>query len=589
MVTLDVPLEFCLQAGERAGCTNRKCDGLHLCPFFVKESCKFGEKCKRSHNYRDEHTISVLKHFRLDFLKTSLLQNILKTILNESEIQRAASSRSVPDICKFYNKAPVCKKGEHCPCLHVCEHFIDGDCKFGEKCKRKHDFSDSHNVRVLKEFGMHGISELKVLQRLQGRERKRTVSASSDGEKPEQFKPASAVSNALSSSQASDDKEKDTEICGFNLRGQCNYGNSCIHRHTELPYIWEFAAEGDDKWESFSSDLNMMLEHAYCDVSNNSSATLTIKGFLYHIRFQDMTAVAVLPIADPMAKSPKVRRLSTVSSVVAAAGHVFSTKWQWYWKDESDQWQSYDTPGDGHDVNTTSSQCLERDYVAEKDSHSFSASHHKYTLYFKGWYQQNDVHKTKRPVTRRPAEFVNKQNMKDISQRRRAAGLWPGQQAHQLPLNQMVYHPIGLLFLMARSTPVKLCRPSLMNTRERKRNFKRQWMRKSRMAKKSGKEPGERQLFHGTNSTTAKAICQQGFDWRMCGRHGTTYGKGSYFACKANYSHRFSNHEASSRGLKQMFLANVVVGSYTNGSSKLTRPPPRDPSKPECVVRFVLR
>ena len=66
-------------------------------------------------------------------------------------------------------------------------------------------------------------------------------------------------------------------------------------------------------------------------------------------------------------KSPiKVRRLSTMSSVVAAAGHLFSTKWQWYWKDENDKWQSYDTPGDGHAVNTTSSQCLEKEFLAGK-------------------------------------------------------------------------------------------------------------------------------------------------------------------------------------------------------------------------------
>ena len=56
-------------------------------------------------------------------------------------------------------------------------------------------------------------------------------------------------------------------------------------------------------------------------------------------------------------------------------------------------------------------------FFVDKDCHSFSASHHHYTLYFKGWYQQNDVHKTKRPVRRRPADFVTKQNMKDIAQR----------------------------------------------------------------------------------------------------------------------------------------------------------------------------
>lgn len=102
------------------------------------------------------------------------------------------------------------------------------------------------------------------------------------------------------------------------------------------------------------------------------------------------------------------------------------------------------------------------------------------------------------------------------------------------------------------------------------------------MAKKSGKEPEERQLFHGTNSTTVKAICQQGFDWRMCGKHGTAFGKGSYFACNANYSHCYSN-QALSRGLKQMFLAKVVVGSYTSGNSKLIRPPARDSFNPNVL------
>ena len=181
LVKLDVPLQFCPQAGETGGCTDRRCDQLHLCPFFVKESCKFGDKCKRSHDYRDEHTIRVVRHFRLDFLSPSLLQKILRIIVDEGEIQRAAANRSVPDICKFYNKA-VCKKGELCPCLHVCEHFVDGDCKFGEKCKRDHDFSDEHNRTVLEEYDMGGIGVRRVLHCLKGRERKRTSSASSDGE-----------------------------------------------------------------------------------------------------------------------------------------------------------------------------------------------------------------------------------------------------------------------------------------------------------------------------------------------------------------------------------------------------------------------
>ena len=204
--------------------------------------------------------------------------------------QRSVSTHSLPEICKFYSKA-TCKKGKQCHCLHVCEHFINGDCKFGEKCKREHDFSDSHNRRILKEHDMGNISELKVLERLQTRERKRTVCTSSDGDRPEQLMSSSANAIGVPSIQANNNTGKDTEICGFHLRGKCNYGNSCIHRHTELPYLWEFAVQSDDKWESFSIDLNMTLERAYCDVRNDISETVTIKGSLCHVRFQDMTAV----------------------------------------------------------------------------------------------------------------------------------------------------------------------------------------------------------------------------------------------------------------------------------------------------------
>ena len=419
MVRLDVPLEFCPEAGEKGGCDTRGCTRLHLCPFFIKGSCKFGAKCNRSHTYHDQHTVRVLDNFRLGFLNrdssTYILQRILEVIVDQSEIQRAANRSSLPDICKFYNKA-TCKKGDNCPCLHVCEHFIDGDCKFGEGCKREHDFSDPHNRKVLKEFDLGGISELKVLCLLKGRDRKRTASESSAVERPGHGKtiPSSVVQRPSSSSclpdickfynkatckngdncpclhvcehfidgdckfgkgckrehdfssphsrrvlkdkgmgdsselevlqhlmkgrerkrtssessdverpdkmmiqpvnsnpstaRAKDEKEKDTEICGFNLRGKCNYGKGCIHHHTELPYLWEFAVDGDDRWESFSSDINAMLEQAYCDVKHNS-CKVAIRGIPYKVQFKDMTAVASIQvngmsIASSMLKGP---------------------------------------------------------------------------------------------------------------------------------------------------------------------------------------------------------------------------------------------------------------------------------------------
>lgn len=79
-----------------------------------------------------------------------------------------------------------------------------------------------------------------------------------------------------------------------------------------------------------------------------------------------MQVIFVLAMLVPNTQFPRVRRLSTISSVIAAAGHVFSTGWRWYWKDENGKWQLYDTSNDGHPVNTTNSQCFERDYVAGK-------------------------------------------------------------------------------------------------------------------------------------------------------------------------------------------------------------------------------
>lgn len=264
---MNVPLEFCLEAGEKGGCVTRKCTRLHLCPFFIKGNCKFGVTCNRSHNYGDEHTVRVLNHFRLGLLcSSSLLQEVLEKIVDESELQRTAAKRSVPDICKFFNKG-TCMKEDNCPWLHVCEYFVAGKCKFGEGCKRDHDFSDPHNSRILEEYDMERIAEWKVLQLLKGKERKNEMSRSFDSQTPHEGSLSSANFSA-SYMNLKDENERDTEICGFNLRSKCNYGNSCIHRHTELPYMWEFTVNGRN-WESFPSDVNTALEQSYCNVQND--------------------------------------------------------------------------------------------------------------------------------------------------------------------------------------------------------------------------------------------------------------------------------------------------------------------------------
>ncbi|KGL76922.1 Poly [ADP-ribose] polymerase 12, partial [Tinamus guttatus] len=109
-------------------------------------------------------------------------------------------------------------------------------------------------------------------------------------------------------------------------------------------------------------------------------------------------------------------------------------------------------------------------------------------------------------------------------------------------------------------------------------------------------EVDERLLFHGTNQSHLAAICEQNFDWRVCGAHGTFYGKGSYFARDASYADRFC---PSSSGHQSMFVAHVLVGDFVRGNSGYVRPPPRpenpnrlydscvdDPNNPSIFVIF---
>ena len=88
----------------------------------------------------------------------------------------------------------------------------------------------------------------------------------------------------------------------------------------------------------------------------------------------------------------------------------------------------------------------------------------------------------------------------------------------------------------------------------------------------------EKRLFHGTSPDTVEAICKQNFDWRLHGKNATAYGEGSYFAKNASYSHAFARKDANSTQF--MFVAKVLVGSYTTGHSSYRRPPLKKPFDP---------
>ncbi|NWS68296.1 PAR12 polymerase, partial [Crotophaga sulcirostris] len=106
-----------------------------------------------------------------------------------------------------------------------------------------------------------------------------------------------------------------------------------------------------------------------------------------------------------------------------------------------------------------------------------------------------------------------------------------------------------------------------------------QWQKEQMMKLNKSKSVDERLLFHGTDPSLMPTICEQNFDWRICGVHGTVYGKGSYFARDASYAHQYCS---SRSGRYSMFVAKVLVGEFVQGNSEYVRPPP----KPSNSNRF---
>jgi len=70
-------------------------------------------------------------------------------------------------------------------------------------------------------------------------------------------------------------------------------------------------------------------------------------------------------------------------------------------------------------------------------------------------------------------------------------------------------------------------------------------------------------LFHGTNPSSIAEIVEEGFDLKLAGQHGDTYGKGIYFAREASHSMRFST--PNDKGNRQMLLCRVAVGVWCQG------------------------
>uniref|UniRef100_A0A671G2G9 Poly [ADP-ribose] polymerase n=1 Tax=Rhinolophus ferrumequinum TaxID=59479 RepID=A0A671G2G9_RHIFE len=102
-------------------------------------------------------------------------------------------------------------------------------------------------------------------------------------------------------------------------------------------------------------------------------------------------------------------------------------------------------------------------------------------------------------------------------------------------------------------------------------------LHRERLVPRCERRPAELVLYHGTTATAVYDICAYGFNRSFCGRNGTLYGQGVYFAKRASLSVQDRYSPPNADGHKAVFVARVLTGDYGQGRQGLRAPPLRAP------------
>uniref|UniRef100_A0A3B4EB42 Poly (ADP-ribose) polymerase family, member 12a n=1 Tax=Pygocentrus nattereri TaxID=42514 RepID=A0A3B4EB42_PYGNA len=539
------------------------CQDLHLCRYFVCGNCRFGAKCKNAHAVDSSHNSVIRSEEGLQHLEKSELFQLL--LQNDPCL--------LPEVCSHYNKGNgehgSCKYATSCNNLHLCQHYLQGECKFGADCKRAHSF-DANAMRILNGRGLspENISNFCKIYKNKSliSSYKEKPAVLPDTEKTAAPSTASpAASETLKQPSSRPVSEIDSkEICLFFIRRGCSFKDKCVRIHYHLPYKWQVLDKDGKTWNVLPNGED--IEKAFCNPSNDVSPGPQVVNFI------TMTCGGA-----------SVRRLSTASSVTKPPHFILTTEWIWYWKNDQGVWTEYGQGMDTKHAAPLTSETLENVYHADPHSEiPVSSEKHTYIIYVKDMYQQNVLYKTKREIRRRP-RFVSALEVESklkcetsmsssvVVPAHWDRGALPEFSYKLVPLSRADAEFV-MLEKMFKETMPKHTIISIQRNQNSSLWKVFQWQKEQMKERNAGRDVDERYLFHGTDQSLIQPICEQNFDWRICGVHGTLYGKGSYFARDAKYSDSYAKSKA---GPKMMFAALVLVGEFAKGKSSYLRPPQR--------------
>ncbi|KPP59798.1 hypothetical protein Z043_122250 [Scleropages formosus] len=309
---------------------------------------------------------------------------ILRSVLNDSTrfvMARAKSGKvlgsepSPADTAVIVAKTAlrVCPSLEEdcdsCSDLHLCRYFVNGGCKYKNKCKHTHDLDSYHNTVLLKRDGLLDLDKVELFQLLlqndtsllpnicsyynAGKGVHGSCNFKNECKKlhicKHFFQDSCKFGATCTRSHTFDDRAKEI-LKGWGLSAENQlilqkiYRNrfiisrsveksdetnqteaaTCRSMHCPLPYKWEKLDSNGMTWKDVPNEED--VEMAYCNPENDSSTESPPVNFL-----------------TMMCESAKVRRLSTPSSVKMLSPFPLATEWIWYRKNDNGRWIELET------------------------------------------------------------------------------------------------------------------------------------------------------------------------------------------------------------------------------------------------------
>ncbi|XP_064624940.1 uncharacterized protein LOC135486214 [Lineus longissimus] len=400
-----VSVRICFNYNSETGCDNSKeCGYLNVCKDFIAGTCP--KQCrhnpKRNHHLQEGGTRALLTKHKLDKLKANVCCRVIASTL--------------PRICYDYNNSG-CNRPQSCPWLHICEaHFLEGNCsKKGPNCNN-HDIKNIRCQKILKRY--HLAQETNALLRrmvlpgcpseaqADGQEREHSTPRKDDtksGVRPKSKRDGDQRSggndDVLHVNRAAEDQLKqdgnkggkgrkrsnqrndapltvDPQLCEPFLRRACK--KSCSDRHHSLPYLWQFQVDGN--WEDFPDELNIGIEMEFCSVNSGRwSSNITFSdserfGLPFCGRTDIVFQKKPMELHSWQYSGPgdltensmncPVRRLSTLSHVLAECFKTLATVWKWYYY-LGDTWHS------NEEDNSNQAYVVEQRYIKNDPTYTF--------------------------------------------------------------------------------------------------------------------------------------------------------------------------------------------------------------------------